>query len=73
MSEHRIKLMQRGDDLFDLCDCFALRIRQSADILLFGRQELMQRRVKEADVDRISFHRRKERFKVSLLIREDLI
>ena len=72
VTHHRVELVQVGDDLLDLCDRLALRLGERLDVRLLGRDELMQRRVEEADGDGVAAQRFKQTFKVCLLHRLDL-
>ena len=49
VTHHRVELVQVCDNLLDLCDRLLLRLRESLDVRLFGGNELVQRRIEEAD------------------------
>ena len=72
VTHHRVELVQVGDDLLDLRDRLLLCLRQSLDVLFRGGNELMQRRVEEADGYGITAQRFVQLFKVALLHRLDL-
>ena len=47
-------------------------LSQQLDVSFFGRNELMQRRIEETDVNRLAFHGLVELLKVALLHRLEL-
>ena len=72
VTHHRVELVQVGDDLFDLRDRLVLRLGERLDLGLGRGNELMQRRVEEADGDGIPAQRLVQLFEVALLHRLDL-
>ena len=72
VTHHRVELVQVCDDLFDLCDRLALSLCESLDVRLFGGNKLMQRRIEEADGDRMAAESFVQFFKVALLHGLDL-
>ena len=72
MTHHRVELMQRIDDSFDLLNSFTLSISQFLDIFFFSRNELMKRRIQETDSNRVTFQSFIQFFEVSLLFRKNL-
>ena len=73
MPHHRVELMERGNNRLDIGHGLALCVRQLLNILFVMGEELMERRVKEADTDRIALERLVERLKVALLIGKYLL
>ena len=72
VTHHRVEFVQVCDDLFDLRDRLLLRLGKRRDVLFGGRNELMQRRIEEADGDGIAAQRLVQFFEVGLLHRLDL-
>ena len=64
--------MQALDDGLELLNGDAQLAGDLLDVLRLGGQELVERRVEEADGDRLALHRLVERLKVALLVRHDL-
>ena len=73
VSHHRVELMQRGNDVLDHLNALALCSRKLLNILLVGRNKLMQRRIQETNRNRIALKSLKQALEISLLIRKDLI
>lgn len=72
VTHHGVELVQVGDDLLDLRDRLALRLGERLDVRLLGGNELMKRRIEEADGDGIAAQRLKETLEVRLLHGLDL-
>ena len=72
VTHHRVELVQVGDDLLDLRDRLLLRLRQSLDVLFRGGNELVQRRVEEADGYGVTAQSFVQFFEVGLLHRLNL-
>lgn len=72
VTHHRVELMQRSDNRLNLLNGLSLCIRKQFDILLFGRNKLMQRRIQEADGYALAFHSLIQLLKVALLHRLQL-
>ena len=72
VAHHRVKLVQAGNDFFQLCHGQAQFFRNLFDVLFLGGQELMQGRVDEADNDRQFFHDIIDALEVALLIGQQL-
>ena len=73
VAEHRVHLVQRGDPLLDLPDRDVERSGQLALLEGFVRQELVQRRVQQANRYGKTSHRSKDSLEVALLIRQQLL
>ena len=73
VAHHRVELVEPCDDVLDLLDGLALRGSQLLDLRLLGGNELVQRRIQEADGDRVALKSLIESLEVSLLIRKDLV
>ena len=72
VAHHRVELVQRGDGRLQLGDGQAHLGGQRPDVVLLGRQELVQRRVKEADGHRQPAHRAEDALEVLPLHRQQL-
>ncbi len=72
MAHHRVELVQTLDDRFQFLYRDAELAGDLRDVLLLGGQELMQRRIEEADGDRFALHRLVQALEVALLIGQDL-
>ena len=72
VTHHRVELVEAGDDCLNLLDSLAGGLSQQLDVSFFGRNELMQRRIEETDVNRLAFHGLVELLKVALLHRLEL-
>ena len=72
VAHHGIELMQGGDDVPDLLNGLALGRGQFFDILLLRGNELMKRRVQEADGHGITLHGLIDALEIALLHRLDL-
>src|SRR5699024_5736948 len=64
-------LVQAVDDRFDLINCLALSVSQLLDVLFLCRNELVKRRIKETDRNRVALESLIQSLEVSLLIRKD--
>ena len=73
VTHHRVELVQVGDDLLDLCDRLALRLGKRLNVRLFGGDELVERRIEEADGDGITAQRLEQALEVRLLHGLDLL
>ena len=72
MAHHRVELVEVGNDLLDVGNGLALRLRQRLNVGLVGRHELVQRRIEEADANRMALERLKQALEVALLHRLNL-
>ena len=72
VTHHGVELVQIGDDLLDLRDRLALCLCERLDVRLFGGNELVERRIEEADGDGIAAERLKQALEVRLLHGLDL-
>ena len=72
VTHHGVELVQVGDDLLDLRDRLALRLCKRFNIGFLGGNELVKRRIEEADGDRIAAERLEQAFEVRLLHGLDL-
>ena len=72
VTHHGVELVEVGDDLLDLRDRLALCLCERLDVGLFGGNELVKRRIEEADGDGIAAERLEETLEVCLLHRLDL-
>ena len=73
MSHHRVEFVQRIADNFDFFNGLALRFCKFFDVLFFGGNELVKRRIEETNGNGMSFKGFHKAFEVSLLHRFDLI
>src|SRR5699024_1995363 len=71
-AQHRVKLVQVGNLGLELGKRDAHLVRQFLDVRVFGRQELMQRGIEQADGYRQAAHRAIDGFKVAALHGQDL-
>ena len=71
VTHHRVELVQAVDDRFDLINCLALSVSQLLDVLFLCRNELVKRRIKETDRNRVALESLIQSLEVSLLIRKD--
>ena len=72
VTHHRVELMQGGNDILDVLDGLALCLGKCLDVFLFGGNELVERRIQEANGNRHAVHGFVDAFKVSLLHRLQL-
>ena len=72
MSHHRVEFVQRIDNVLDYRNRLVLRLGQELDLILGVRHELMERRIEEADRDRIALERFVKLLEVVLLVRKNL-
>ena len=73
MTHHRVELVEGSNNSLDCFNALALSLCKSFNVGFLGGNELMKRRIKEADGNRAAFKGFIELFKVSLLHREDLV
>ena len=72
VSHHRVELMKGADDIPDLLDRLLLRLSELLDLGLLRRDELVERRIQEADRHGIPLQSLIDGLKVTLLIGQDL-
>ena len=72
VTHHRVELVEVCDYLLDVLNALALYLCESLDISLVGGNELMKRRIEEADGYGVTAESLKESLKVGLLHRLDL-
>ena len=72
VTHHGVELVQVCDDLLDLRDRLVLRLGERLDVRLVRGNELMERRIEEADGDGIAAQRLEETLEVCLLHGLDL-
>ena len=73
VTHHRVELMQRSDNVLDILHRLALCVCELLDVCFLCRNELMERRIKESDCNRISFQSLVQCLEVALLIRQNLL
>ena len=71
-AEHRVELVQLLDALVNTCSRHPDLLRQLLLLLLGVRQELVQRRIEEADRRRVALERAEDAGEVLALVREQL-
>ena len=72
VSEHRVELVQEFDLVLDGADRDLHGLGQILDILFFLGQELVQRRIEQADGDRQPLHLAEDADEITLLHGQDL-
>ena len=72
VTHHGVELVQGGDESLDLLDGLALSLCKSLDVGFLSGNELVERRIKETDGNRIAFHGLVDALEVFLLHRLEL-
>ena len=73
VTHHRVELVETLDESLDLFNGLALGVSEFLDVSFFGRNELVERRIEEADGDRHTFEGFVELLEVFLLHGKDLL
>ncbi len=72
VTHHGVELVERCDDVLDVCNGLALSLCKSCDVSLFSGNELVERGIKESDGNGATLESLVDSLEVSLLHRLDL-